>query len=162
MPLPGLIGFLENSFGTLRRISQPHEDHAALIEPTTRLRAACVTNACRLNASFMIDCLGLSHFFDTLVLGDECALGKPHPDPYLEALKRCEATPDSVVVFEDSKTGIQSARAAGIRLVIGIASTQPHQRLIDAGAYAAVDNFSEVTLEWLQQLNSQIYSTTLE
>lgn len=38
---------------------------------------------------------------------------KPHPDPYIEAMKRLSSTIGETVIFEDSPTGIQSAIATG-------------------------------------------------
>lgn len=39
-------------------------------------------------AEMMISGLGLTDFFDALVIGAECEKAKPHPDPYLEGLRR--------------------------------------------------------------------------
>ena len=46
------------------------------------------------------------------------ARGKPAPDGYLAALARFGATPDQTVVVEDSKQGLDAARAAGVRCLI--------------------------------------------
>lgn len=46
------------------------------------------------------------------------ARGKPHPDGYLAALHRFGATPDEAVVVEDSKQGLDAARAAGLACLI--------------------------------------------
>jgi HAD superfamily hydrolase (TIGR01509 family) len=43
---------------------------------------------------------------------------KPAPDGYLAALARFGASPDEAVVVEDSKQGLDAARAAGIRCLI--------------------------------------------
>lgn len=56
---------------------------------TAGLRLAAVTNAPRLNADFLLDQLNIRHFFETVVLGEECQFGKPHPLPYQTAMKRC-------------------------------------------------------------------------
>lgn len=50
------------------------------------LHRAAVTNAPRVNAELMIESLGLTEFFELLVVGSECNRGKPFPDPYLKAL----------------------------------------------------------------------------
>ncbi len=44
---------------------------------------------------------------------------KPAPDPYRRALDRLGLQPDQAIVYEDSKVGCQSARAAGL-FVVGI------------------------------------------
>lgn len=42
---------------------------------------------------------------------------KPHPDPYLEAMKKANMTKEKTIIFEDSPTGIQSARASGATVI---------------------------------------------
>jgi hypothetical protein len=44
-------------------------------------------------------------YFDILVLGEECARPKPHPDPYQEALKAFGLQPHEAIVCEDSPAG---------------------------------------------------------
>lgn len=41
-----------------------------------------MTNAQRENADFMLEVLKVRHFFEFVVLGDDCEAGKPHPAPY--------------------------------------------------------------------------------
>jgi beta-phosphoglucomutase-like phosphatase (HAD superfamily) len=43
--------------------------------------------------------------------------GKPAPDVYLEAARRLGADPERSAAVEDSRSGILSARAAGMRVV---------------------------------------------
>lgn len=64
------------------------------------LKRAAVTNAPRANAELMISKLGLSDFFDAVIIGDECEHAKPHPDPYLKALEVLKASKDHAFVFE--------------------------------------------------------------
>ena len=59
---------------------------------------------------------GLSRFFDFVVKGEAFAHHKPHPEPYLLALKRSSSAPGECIAVEDSQRGVQSARAAGLRV----------------------------------------------
>lgn len=61
--------------------------------------------------------LGLGAHFEHLCSGDEVAQGKPAPDVYLRALALHGVAAASCLVFEDSRTGIAAARAAGLRVV---------------------------------------------
>ena len=43
---------------------------------------------------------------------------KPHPEPYLKALKIANAVPDESLVIEDSEQGLKSAIAGGIPCIV--------------------------------------------
>lgn len=64
------------------------------------IKRAAVTNAPRANAQLMISLLGLTDFFQLIVVGSECDRPKPYPDPYLKALKDLGASPNHTFVFE--------------------------------------------------------------
>ena len=52
-----------------------------------------------------------------MVTGDDVALGKPHPEPFLMAADALTVLPSRCIVVEDSPSGIEAARRAGIRSV---------------------------------------------
>jgi HAD superfamily hydrolase (TIGR01509 family) len=56
--------------------------------------------------------------FDVIAAGDEVAAKKPAPDVYLLALSRLGLPADAALAFEDSRNGLLSARAAGLRVVV--------------------------------------------
>lgn len=64
------------------------------------LKRAAVTNAPRPNAELIISMLGLSDFFELLIIGSECERAKPFPDPYLKALQELGVSPKHAFVFE--------------------------------------------------------------
>lgn len=66
------------------------------------LRRAAVSNSPRDNVEQVIEALGLTGFFEIVVIGNECERPKPYPDPYLKALEHFGATPDRAIVFEVS------------------------------------------------------------
>jgi mannitol-1-/sugar-/sorbitol-6-phosphatase len=68
-----------------------------------------------------------------LVTADEVANGKPHPEPYLKGAERLGANPAECLVIEDAPAGIQSARAAGMK-VIGLTTTYAVDALQHADA----------------------------
>jgi HAD superfamily hydrolase (TIGR01509 family) len=104
-----------------------------------------VTNAPRLNAEMLLSGLGIMHRFKAVVIGDELAHGKPHPMPYLEALRAVDAAPNLAVAFEDSRSGIKSASAAGIA-TIGIRTSLSHADMIEAGALMTAKTFDDPEL----------------
>ena len=108
-------------------------------------RTAVVTNAPRANGEAVLAAIGLAGRIDTLVIGEECAAGKPDPAPYLEGLRRLGADAAASLAFEDSPSGIRSAVAAGIR-TIGIRSLLDDATLRGAGAALTIRDYDDPAL----------------
>ena len=104
-----------------------------------------VTNAPRLNAEMMLSGLGITQRFKAVIIGDELPYGKPHPMPYLEGLRAASAAPEMSLAFEDSRSGVQAASAAGIA-TIGIRTSLAHDDLIAVGAICTAENFDDPEL----------------
>ncbi|RWR87347.1 haloacid dehalogenase-like hydrolase domain-containing protein Sgpp isoform X1 [Cinnamomum micranthum f. kanehirae] len=109
------------------------------------LKRAAVTNAPRENAELMISILGLSNFFELLVVGSECERAKPFPDPYLKGLQGIKASPDHTFVFEDSASGIRAGVAAGMP-VVGLTTRNPETLLMEAGATFLIKDYEDPKL----------------
>lgn len=129
MPLPGLIDFIA----------------AARAKD---LRIALVTNAPRANADHVLAALDLRPHFTEIVSVDAVARGKPHPDPYQEALRRFDLAPHQAIAFEDSPTGLRAALAAGVTTA-GLATSLAPQALLDLGARWAFQDYRGVQLDAL-------------
>lgn len=56
--------------------------------------------------------------FSAVVAGDDVARGKPHPEPYLAAAVRLNVDAARCVAVEDSPSGVRSAAAAGMPVVV--------------------------------------------
>ena len=90
---------------------------------------------------------GLADAFRETVSSEEVARGKPAPDVYLEACRRLAVEPGHAAAIEDSRNGIRSARAAGMRVVaIANASFPPDEATL-AQADVVVDSLADLTLE---------------
>lgn len=108
-------------------------------------KRAAVTNAPRANAELMISLLGLSDFFQLIVVGSECERAKPFPDPYLKALSELKVSAEHTFVFEDSPSGIKAGVAAGMP-VVGLPTRNPEHLLIEAGATFLVKDYEDPKL----------------
>lgn len=64
----------------------------------------------------VIRSLGISDCFTCIVTGCDVNKGKPAPDVYLEAARRCEVSPQKCLVFEDIVAGIMAGKAAGMKV----------------------------------------------
>jgi len=74
--------------------------------------------------------------------------GKPHPEPYLKALKKSGVESWEVVVIENAPLGVESSHAAGL-FTIGV-NTGPldPKVLTDNGANLIFDNMKELYDNW--------------
>jgi sugar-phosphatase len=95
-------------------------------------RWGVVTSGSRLLATNRLRHCGLQ-VPEALVTSDDVAHGKPDPEPYLKGAKLLGFSPADCVVIEDAPAGIQSARAAGTK-VVGITSTYGSAALEQANA----------------------------
>jgi putative hydrolase of the HAD superfamily len=99
---------------------------------------------------YLVDGLGIRHYFQAIVTGHDVERRKPAPDLYLLAAERLGADPRRCVALEDSAHGIAAAKAAGMRAITIPNSVSEHQDL--SAADARVAHFGEVTLELLESL----------
>ncbi|MGD8466726.1 MAG: HAD family phosphatase [Anaerolineae bacterium] len=74
------------------------------------------------NVDFFVEHLHLDRWFtpDRTVCDDGRRPGKPAPDIYLEAARRLALDPVRCVVVEDSISGLQAARAAGVGYLVAL------------------------------------------
>lgn len=66
------------------------------------------------NTKFILDKIGLNHFFDAVADGTDIIHSKPDPEIFLTAAKKLGVDPAVCAVVEDAKSGIQAAKAAGM------------------------------------------------
>lgn len=62
--------------------------------------------------------LQIRDLFAAVVTSEDYARGKPSPDPFLKAAELLKVAPEHCLVFEDTATGEQAARAAGMKCVL--------------------------------------------
>jgi beta-phosphoglucomutase len=104
------------------------------------------TNAEPANVDFILDRGGLRAYFRVVVDGHQVQHPKPHPEIYLRVAELLSIAPRNCIVFEDSFSGVEAARAAGARIV-GLRTT--HREL--PGADLEIDDFRGAQLEcWLR------------
>jgi HAD superfamily hydrolase (TIGR01509 family) len=58
--------------------------------------------------------LHIEDAFEVVISNADTVRHKPHPDAYLIALAKLRVEPSNAIAFEDSESGFQSARAAGL------------------------------------------------
>ncbi len=136
-------------------------DHSVLFPGAAaaihRLRAACplaiASGASRAEILRVLEREQLASAFSVLVASEDTAVSKPAPDPYLRAVALLSEAvghpllPSECVAVEDSRWGLESARAAGLRTV-AVTHTYPAEALSTA-AEVVVPNLDVLTVELL-------------
>ena len=79
--------------------------------------------------------------------GEEFARSKPDPDCYLLGMKTFGSAPESTFIFEDSFTGLQSAKGSG-GYVVGLATTNSREAIAPY-CNLVIDDFTQITVGFL-------------
>ena len=120
-----------------REIYQPHIKPVEGVIPFLELLdrkgipIGMATSGIQVNIDFMFEHIPIKKYFKVIVHSAHIKNGKPHPEIYLKAASLLNIAPENCLVFEDSAVGIQSGKAAGMK-VIAIDTTQPHHELKEA------------------------------
>lgn len=69
------------------------------------------------NVDFVLDRLGVVPFLNGIVSGTDVTRGKPAPDIFLGCAEKMGVDPRNCVAIDDSKSGVQAARAAGMKII---------------------------------------------
>jgi len=110
------------------------------------IAAAAVTNAPRPNALMILEGIGLAADFAPVVIGPECSNAKPHPEPYLAAMRKLGLQPEDCVAVEDSVTGAMAAVAAGV-YTIGILTSQTAEAMGKIGVSHTIRDYRDLLRE---------------
>lgn len=94
-----------------------------------------------------LQALDINGIFDAVISGEYCQKGKPDPEIFLKAAKALGVEAKNCVVIEDSTSGVQAAKAAGMKC-IGFA----HPNAVKQDIHLAdeiVTDFDKLTVEHL-------------
>jgi beta-phosphoglucomutase len=94
---------------------------------------------------------GLEEHFRFIVASGDTPRSKPSPDPYVRAAHLHGLPPAACLAIEDSRWGIEAARAAGLTC-IGITTTYSAEEL--PNAEAIIGSLDEFTIELVESLGA--------
>ena len=111
---------------------------------------AIATSAPTENVKIVLELAGVGDYISIITDASQVHHSKPHPEVYLKTAERLGVVPANCCVFEDSFSGIQSAKSAGMS-VIGITTTHSPQELLLL-TDAVIADFTHTTLDAIQAL----------
>ena len=97
------------------------------------------------NIDFIFKALDLDSFFHSTSGGHQVKHGKPHPEIFLTAAQKLGIHPKDCLAFEDSRSGVTAAKAAGMQ-VIGVRTMLDKKTLLELGCIQVIENYSSLSL----------------
>ena len=97
------------------------------------------------NIDFIFKALDLNSFFHSTTGGHLVKHGKPHPEIFLTAAQKLGIPPKDCLAFEDSRSGVAAAKAAGMQ-VIGVRTMLDKKTLLELGCIQVIENYSSLSL----------------
>jgi len=107
-------------------------------------KCAIVTNCNRKVAEKIIGHFHFDRVIDFIIIGSECLKPKPYPDPYLSAMSLYNISSNRAIIFEDSKSGLLSARTANPLCIVGITTNYSKNELLVNGADIVCDDYLNI------------------
>ena len=98
------------------------------------------------NAQPILEKVGLLHYFDAIVDGNNVTKAKPDPEVFLLAAKQLGVNANDCIVFEDAVAGVEAANAAKM-ISIGIGD----KKILSEAQFNFTD-FTEIRLEFVKEL----------
>ncbi len=111
----------------------------------------CAVISASKNCAAILERAGLAGRFDTRVDGLDAERlgipGKPDPGIFLEAAARLAVQPLRCAVVEDSRAGVEAAKAGRFGLVVGFSADKGQTDILrQCGADIIISDFSELTI----------------
>ena len=85
---------------------------------------------------------------EKMVTAFDVKFGKPHPEPYLIALKKSNLNPWEVMVVENAPLGIESATTAGLLTIAVNTGPLDSKILIESGASFVFEEMKDLYENW--------------
>ncbi len=122
---------------------------AAIQALAVEFRVCIVSGSRRHDIQTVVTTLKLDKYIEQFFGFEDYTRGKPSPAPYLEAMQICGVQTDEAMVFEDSLPGVQSAQAAGLRVVtVGPETVPGHVR---PATPWIIRDFRGVDVAWMRE-----------
>jgi len=83
-----------------------------------QVKMGVVTSSKREHFDAQHEITGFLPYFDFVICREDYVNSKPHPDPYLTALREQGLAAEDCIVVEDSERGLSAATACGIRCIV--------------------------------------------
>ena len=108
------------------------------------VKIGCVTNKASEFTLPILKDLGISHYFETILCGDQVERKKPDPQPLLMSAEKLGVSPAASMMLGDSMSDVKAARAAGFAIVCMSYGYNHGEDIRDYNPDAVVDSMAEI------------------
>ena len=106
---------------------------------------AIVTNSNKIAATNILKKIGIYDYLDIIITSDDVNKPKPFPDPYIKAIEYLGISNSKTIIFEDSTSGILSAKGVFPKCIYGIVNNNKDY-LIEIGTDIQIDNYENLNI----------------
>ncbi|OGK08308.1 hypothetical protein A2767_04385 [Candidatus Roizmanbacteria bacterium RIFCSPHIGHO2_01_FULL_35_10] len=97
----------------------------------------------------VLDKFKLRSYFQIIINANQISRSKPDPEIYLKAANQLKINPKDCVVFEDSYSGVEAAKRAGMKVVLVMTS---HTRKDIPAVDLAIKDFTKININDIRSL----------
>ena len=112
-------------------------------------RVAVVTSSSRKEVRVSVERASIAKLLDFIVAAEDVTRGKPDPEAYLVASRKLRLPTSHIVAVEDSPSGVEAAKSAGLRCIAVLHTTDAKQL---AAADAIVDRVTDVQVTLIKSI----------
>ncbi|MDB5250623.1 MAG: haloacid dehalogenase [Segetibacter sp.] len=110
---------------------------------------AIATSGITVNIDFMFEHVPIKQYFKKIISSKDIRKGKPDPEIFLKTAEAVNTPPANCIVFEDSTSGVQAGKAAGMK-VVALTTTHSPEELKEADL--VIKDYTELNFERLRSI----------
>ena len=136
-------------FKLLEKDAEPTKGVITLLKKlkSKGIKLAIGSSSTKKQIKYVLNKLGIEHFFDSVIGEDDIVHSKPDPEIFLKAAAELDANPSECLVVEDSELGVEAAKRAHMKCVGYRNPNSGNQNLSKADT--VTDDFSKLDIETL-------------
>jgi beta-phosphoglucomutase-like phosphatase (HAD superfamily)/choline kinase len=115
-----------------------------------------VTNCNYITAKEILTYLNLGKYIDYLITSNDCVNGKPDTEPYLKVIQKYKVPSNKCIIFEDSKSGLQSAKGVNPKQLVGVETIFSKKELLKFCVDHSLKNYIDFDIDKLLSNNKTL------
>ena len=111
---------------------------------TQGYRMAIASNRPKRFSMIVMEHLGMAHFFERILCGDEFERGKPYPDILFQLIREMAIAKEELLYVGDMDVDVQTGKNAGVAMVAVLTGSCSREELFSNGARMILNGVSEL------------------